>query len=74
MVKNPPANARDVGLIPGVGRSPGCQPTPIFLPGKSVGTCLGSWGHKRVGHALASKQQQQMISNVGHIDVLIGHS
>ena len=23
MVKNPPANARDVGLIPGLGRSPG---------------------------------------------------
>ena len=23
MVKNPPANAQDVGLIPGLGRSPG---------------------------------------------------
>ena len=23
VVKNPPANARDVGLIPGLGRSPG---------------------------------------------------
>ena len=23
MVKNPPANARDTGLIPGLGRSPG---------------------------------------------------
>ena len=38
MVKNPPANAgnaRDVGSIPGSGRSPGkWQPTPVFLPGK----------------------------------------
>ena len=38
MVKNPPANAGDVGLIPGSRRSPGRgkqQPTPVFLPGKS---------------------------------------
>ena len=34
----------------------------------------GSWDHKRAGHALATKQQQQMISDVEHIDVLIGHS
>ena len=43
MVKNPPANARDardVGLVPGLGRSPGegkCQPTLVFLPGESHG-------------------------------------
>ena len=43
MVKNLPANAgdvRDVGLIPGSGRSPGeghDQPTPIFFPGESHG-------------------------------------
>ena len=52
MVKNPPANAgdtRDVGLIPGLGRSPGvgngnwCS---IFLPGKSHGQrSLGSMAH-----------------------------
>ena len=41
MVKNPPDNAgdiRDVGLIPGWGRSPGGghgKPTSVFLPGKS---------------------------------------
>ena len=41
MVKNPPANAgdiRDVGLIPGSGRSPegrAWQPTLIFMPGES---------------------------------------
>ena len=43
MVKNPPANAgdvRDVGSIPGSGRSPGGghgNPTPVFLPGESYG-------------------------------------
>ena len=37
VVKNPPANAGDMGLIPSPGRSPGkkWQPTPVFLPGKS---------------------------------------
>ena len=42
VVKNLPANvgdARDVGLIPGSGGSPGGAhgPTPIFLPGKCHG-------------------------------------
>ena len=45
MVKNPPANAgdiKDVGLLPGSGRSPGggassMAPTPVFLPGESHG-------------------------------------
>ena len=42
-VKNLPANAgdtRDVGSIPGLGRSPWrmeWQPTPVFLPGESQG-------------------------------------
>ena len=39
-VKNSPANARDVGLIPGLGRFPWrrkWQPTPVFLPGKLRG-------------------------------------
>ena len=35
-VKNPPANAWDVGSTPGLGRSPG-EPTPVFLPQKSHG-------------------------------------
>ena len=39
------------------------QPIPVFLPGKSHGQrslegyCL--WDHKRVGHNLVTKQQQQ---------------
>ena len=39
VVKNPPAIAGDageVGLIPGLGRSPGRR-TPVFLPGKFHG-------------------------------------
>ena len=35
VVKNPAADVRDVGLIPGWGRSPGgrgWQPIPVFLP------------------------------------------
>ena len=42
-VRNPLANAGDVGLIPGSGRSPGAGngnlpvATPVFLPGKSRG-------------------------------------
>ena len=44
-VKNPPANAVDVGSIPGSGRSPGegnsnplqYSGIPVFLPGKSHG-------------------------------------
>ena len=38
VVKNPPVNAGNSGLIPGLGRSPGKgngKPTPVFLPGKS---------------------------------------
>ena len=39
MVKNPSANAGDVDLVPGSGRFPWkrkWQPTPVFLPGKSL--------------------------------------
>ena len=40
VVKNPPTNAGDMGLIPGSGRSPGGEngnPLLVFLPGKSYG-------------------------------------
>ena len=59
-LKNPPTNAgdiRDVGLIPGSGRSLGggtWQPTPVFLPLESYGhrSLEGyiPWGPQRVGH------------------------
>jgi len=35
VVKDPPATAGDLGLIPGFGRSPGeGNGNPVFLPGK----------------------------------------
>jgi len=70
VVKNPPASAGDEGSISGSGRSPGrkWQPTLVFSPGKSHGhrslAGCGPWGHKRVRHDLATKQQQIHI-NVG---------
>ena len=63
MVKNPPANAGDVGLIPGSGRSPG--------GGNATHSSILAWkiswteepgaatlhgGHKRVRYNLATKQ------------------
>ena len=65
MVKNLPANIGDMGSVTGSGRSPGegngWLPTPVFLPEKSHGqrnlAGYSPWGHKRVGHNLATKQQ-----------------
>ena len=37
MVKSSPANAGDMSLIPGLGRSLEEIPTPVFLPGKVHG-------------------------------------
>ena len=64
MVKNLPASAgdlRDVGLIPGLGRSPwnwAWQPTPVFLPEESGGQrgLAGSrpWGCKELDTAEAT--------------------
>ena len=49
-----------VGMIPWRRK---WQPTPVLLPGKSRGqrSLLGysPWGHRRVGHHLVMKQQQQ---------------
>ena len=63
IVKNPPANAGDAGLIPGSGRSPekgNGQPTPVFLPGESHArrslAGYSPWGRKEsdtTEHALA---------------------
>ena len=62
VVKNPPANAGDAGSITRWRRSPGeGNVTPLQY------SCLGNgqrslvgynpWGHKRVRHDLATKQQ-----------------
>ena len=67
VVKNTPANVRDMGVIPGSGRFPRrkkWQPTPVFLPGKShrqrtlIGYSL--WSHKSIRYDLATQQQQTM--------------
>ena len=55
VVKNPLANAGDMGLIPGSGRSPGVEngnPTPVFFSGKSHGqrslARYSPWYHKEL--------------------------
>ena len=71
MTKNPPANAGDTGWIPGSGRSPGGgHGHPLQY------SCLGNpmdrvawWatvhgGHKKVGHDLATKRQEQQPGTV----------
>ena len=67
MVKNLPANAGDVSLIPGSGRSPGsflekemAAHSSIVtweIPWKEEPGGLSLWGHKTVRHDLATKQQ-----------------
>ena len=46
------------------------QPTPVFLPGKSHGprnlVGYSPWGHKRVWHDLATKQQCALFTNEKH--------
>ena len=55
VVKNPPVNAGDMGLIPGSEKIPWrrkWQPTPVFLPGKSHEEPGGlqSMGLQRAGY------------------------
>ena len=68
MVQNPPAKPGDImrhGFDLLVGKVPwrkAWQPTLVFLPGESQRqrslAGYSSWGCKRVGHNLATKQQQ----------------
>ena len=62
-VKNLPM--QEIRFDPCVGKIPWrrkWQPTPALLPGKSHGqrslAGCSPWGHRGVGHALATKQQQ----------------
>ena len=62
VIKNLPANAGGLGLIPGSGRCPfpgrKWQPTPVFLPGRSHGQrSLAGYSPWGLGHSLATKQQ-----------------
>ena len=73
MVKNPPSNAGDVKRCrfdTWVGKIPWrrkWQPTPVFLLGKSHGqrSLVGysPQGRRRVGHDLATKQQQKILKD-----------
>jgi len=60
MIKNPPANTgdtRDMGLIPGSGRSPGgrkWQPTLVFCLGNPMDS--GAW--RATVHRVAKGQTQ----------------
>ena len=65
MVKNPPASAGDMGLIPRSGRSPGegnGNPFQYSCQGKSHGQrtleCYSPQNCKRIRHNLVTKQQQ----------------
>ena len=63
VVKNMPANAGDAGSIPGLRRSPGeghgntLQYSCLENNTVDRGAWWAPWGHKRVNHDLATKQQ-----------------
>ena len=61
--KESAANAGDMGLIPGSGRSPeeGNGPAPVLLPGKSHR--LQSLGLQRDRHNLATEQQATVLEH-----------
>ena len=70
MVKNPPSNAGDTGLIPGLGRCPGegsgnpLQYSCLGNPMDRGALGYSSGGHKTVRRNLATKQQQQLVTLV----------
>ena len=55
MVKNPSANAGDMGSIPGSGRFPG-DGNGTQIPWTEEPADYSPWGHKRAGHDLATEQ------------------
>ena len=60
MVKNLPANARDVGLMPGLGEGNGnpLQYSCLGNPWTEEPGGLQSMGMRRVRHDLGTKEQQ----------------
>ena len=69
MVKNPPANAGDTCLIPGLGRSPGGgngNPLQSSCLGNPMG--YSPWGHKRVRPDLAAQPEHR------HLKMLVRES
>ena len=65
VVKNPPANAGDLGLIPGQGRFPqegngNPLQSSLTIPWTEEPGRLHSKGSQRVGHELVTGQQQNV--------------
>ena len=59
MLKNLPGitgDERDIGSIPGSGRSPGEEPTPVFLHGESHGQ-RSLAGYSPQGHKESDKAE-----------------
>ena len=68
MVKNPPANAGDVGLIPGWGRSPGGghgNPLQYF----SLGNPMDRGGWQATVHAVTESDMTEQLSMHAQIQV-----
>ena len=66
MVKNPPANTGNMGLIPGLKRSPG-EGNGNPLQYSYLGNPMDSsspWGHERVRHDVAAKQRLNSCSHL----------
>ena len=68
VVKNPPANAEDMGLVPGLGRSPG-EGNGNLLQYSCLENSMdrGAWqavvhGVERVGHDWATKHAQTFLN------------
>ena len=67
MVKNPPANAGDLGSLPGLGRSPGeGNGNPLQYSCLENPKDRGAWwatvhGVARVGHDLGTKEQSSCM-------------
>ena len=75
VVKNPPANAGDTGLIPGFVQYRGMQPTPVFLPWESHGqrslAGYSPWGHrvKQLSDGLPTTSPHPCPQNLGCVDL-----
>ena len=68
VVKNPPANAGDVGLIPGWGRSPGGghgNPLQYF----SLGNPMDRGGWQATVHAVTESDMTEQLSMHAQIQV-----
>ena len=64
VVRNPPYNAGDWGSTPGLERSPGemkCQPTSVYLPGKSCGQ------RSLAGHSPRGRRESHTTERTWHV-------